>query len=87
MGLLNTDSHYLGKSIKSSTVFVITCTDIVAMSASLKNRERERERERERGSSLPGLPASERKIIGSAKHNYCFFAEAIVRLVKCSQFE
>jgi len=31
--LLNTESHYLGKSIKSSIIFVITCTDIVAMSA------------------------------------------------------
>jgi hypothetical protein len=34
MGLHNTDSHNLGKSIKSSIIFVITCTNIVAMSAS-----------------------------------------------------
>jgi len=32
MDLINSDSHYLDKSIKSSIIFVITCTDIVAMS-------------------------------------------------------
>ena len=33
MCLPNTDSHYLGKSIKRSIIFVIPCTGIAAMSA------------------------------------------------------
>jgi hypothetical protein len=36
---------------------------------------------------LPGLPISQRKSIGSAKQNYCFFAEVIVLVAKSSQFK
>jgi hypothetical protein len=77
MSLLATNPHYFDKCIKSSVfVCVIICSDTVEILAWLSCHKYDTDH------WLPGLPASQWKIIGFTKHNSHVAAEVTVLLAK-----
>jgi hypothetical protein len=77
VNLLVTNSHYFDMRVKSSvSVSVIICSDTVAILTWITCYKNDT------GHWLPGLPASQWKIIGFAKHNCRFSAKVTVRLAR-----